>query len=251
LEHFTIFGQPIAVNQSRGEQNMLENITKITIENPVDLIISQIRELISSESVKPGEKLPPERKLAKHFGVSRGQVREAINKLQFYGILKVLPQSGTIVSGTGIAAMEGIITDVLKIEKADFKSLIDTRVLLEKEAVRLAALHRTEENLLQMDEALNLYEKKLEGGETAIEEDLNFHLVLAEAGKNSVLKSLMVIIAPDIIKSFIKLNVCEVTNKKTIKEHREILDRIINQDPEGAMKSMENHLSDIIDFSKS
>jgi len=242
----------MVVNQSRGKQNMLENITKINIENPVDLIISQIRELISSKAIKPGEKLPPERKLAIHFGVSRGQVREAINKLQFYGILKVLPQSGTVVSGTGISAIEGIISDVLKIEKSDFKSLIDTRVLLEKEAVRLAALHRTEDNLQQINNALNLYEEKLLKGETAVEEDLKFHIKLAEASKNSVLKSLMLIITPDIVKSFIKLKVCdEVNNKKTIEEHREILDKIIKKDPEGAMLSMENHLRDIIEFSNS
>jgi len=230
---------------------MLENFKKISVENPVDLIISQIRELISSEAIKPGEKLPPERKLAEHFGVSRGQVREAINKLQFYGILKVLPQSGTIVTGTGIAAIEGIITDVLKIEKADFKSLIDTRVLLEKEAVRLAAMHRTKEHLLQITNALHLHEEKLLSGETAVKEDLEFHIKLAEASKNSVLKSLMLIITPDIVTSFIKLKICnEANNKKTIKEHRKILDHITRQDPEGAVKSMENHLSGIIKFSE-
>ena len=58
---------------------MLENLTKIVVDDPVDLIISQIRGLISSGTVKPGEKLPPERKLADHLGVSRNQVRTAIN----------------------------------------------------------------------------------------------------------------------------------------------------------------------------
>jgi len=230
---------------------MLDNFKKINIENPIDLIISQIREMINSEGIKLGEKLPPERKLAEHLGVSRGQVREAINKLQFYGILKVLPQSGTIVSATGVTAIEGIITDILKIEKADFKSLIDTRVLLEKEAVRLAAIHRTKEHLQQIENAINLHEEKLLSGETAVKEDLEFHIKLAESSKNLVLKSLMLIITPDIVRSFIKLKVCnEANNKKTILEHRDILDKITKQDPEGAMKSMEDHLSDIIEFSK-
>ncbi len=108
---------------------MLSNLNKIELENPVDLIIAQIRDLISFGSIKPGEKLPPERKLAEHLGVPRGQVRKALNKLQFYGILKVMPQSGTIVTGLGITAIEGLITDILKIEQADLKSLVDTRVL--------------------------------------------------------------------------------------------------------------------------
>lgn len=98
---------------------MLENLQKITLKNPVDLIISQIRDLISSGANNPGEKLPPERKLAEHLGVSRSQVREAINKLQFYGIVKVQPQSGTTVNGLGITALEGLITDILELEKVD------------------------------------------------------------------------------------------------------------------------------------
>lgn len=229
---------------------MLENLNKIKLENPVDLIISQIRDLISSGAIKPGEKLPPERKLAEHLGVSRNQVREAINKLQIYGIVKVQPQSGTTVSGLGIVALEGLITNVLKIEKADFKSLVDTRVLLEKEAARLAAINRSKDNLIQMSEALDFYEKKLKKDQIAIEEDLLFHIKIAEASMNSVLKSLMMIITPDIVKSFRKLKVCnESNNNKTIEEHRNILDMISEKNPEGAVKAMEYHLQDITKFS--
>ena len=111
---------------------MLENLDPILIKDPVDLIISQIRESIISGLIKPGEKLPPERKLAEKLGVSRNQVREAINKLSFYGIVKVLPQSGTVVTGTGTIALEGLISDVLKIENNDFQSLVDTRILVRK-----------------------------------------------------------------------------------------------------------------------
>ncbi len=231
---------------------MLDNLNKIQLENPVDLIISQIRHLISSGHISPGEKLPPERKLAEHLGVSRGQVREAINKLQFYGILKVIPQSGTIVAGLGITAIEGLITDILKIEQADFKSLVDTRVLLEKEAARLAAIRRTPDDLVELNTALNHYETKLKRGEQAVEEDLLFHIKIAEASKNSVLKSLMLIITPDIVKSFINLKVCdEGKNRKTIDEHRNILKQISDQNSQGAFNAMDHHLQDIIGFSKS
>ncbi len=229
---------------------MLENLNKIKVENPVDLIISQIRELIISGTIKPGEKLPPERKLAEHLGVSRGQIREAINKLQFYGIVKVQPQSGTIVNGIGIVALEGLITDILKIEQVDFKSLIDTRILLEKEAARLAAINRTKDDLVQLSNALDLYEKKLHENSVAIEEDLLFHIKIAEASKNTVLKSLMLIITPDIVKNFIQFKVCDKgDNIKTIEEHRKILEMISNQEPDGAISAMEQHLSEIKEFS--
>jgi len=229
---------------------MLENFNKIEIDNPVDLIISQIRKLIISGALKPGEKLPSERKLAEHLGVSRGQIREAINKLQIYGIVKVLPQSGTVVSGMGIVALEGLITDILRLEEVDLKSLVETRSLLEKEAARLAAINRTPDDLVQLNNALNLYEQKLLQGDVAVEEDLLFHIKIAEASKNAVLKSLMMIITPDIVKSFIKFKVCsESDNRKTIAEHRKILEMISDQDIEGAMEAMDIHLLEIKDFS--
>lgn len=229
---------------------MLENLNKIEIENPVELIISQIRDLIRSGTIKPGEKLPAERKLAEHLGVSRGQVREAINKLQFYGIVKVQPQSGTTVTGIGIVALEGLITDILKIENVDLKSLIHTRILLEKEAARLAARNRTKDDLVQLSNALSQYEKQLDLTNNAVEEDLLFHIKIAEASKNIVLKSLMIIITPDIVKNFIQFKVCsESNNKKTIEEHQKILEMIFQQNEKGAEEAMEVHLSDIQIFS--
>lgn len=229
---------------------MLESLNKIKIENPVDLIISQVRTLIVSGELKPGEKLPPERKLATHLGVSRSQVREAINKLQIYGIVKVLPQSGTIVNGIGLVALEGLLSDILKIEQTDFKSLIDTRLLLEKEAARLAARHRTKDDLVNMNIALSKFEEKLKSNRVAVEEDLLFHLKIAEAGKNSVLKSLMMIITPEIVKSLTNLKVCdEYTINKRIEEHHNILDKISKQDEQGAVSAMDTHLHDIKEFS--
>ena len=230
---------------------MLENLNKIQIQNPVDLIISQIRDLIISGAIIPGEKLPSERKLADHLGVTRSQIREAIIKLQFYGIVKVLPQSGTIVNGIGIVALEGLISDILKIEKPDFKSLVDTRVLLEKEASRLAAISRTSDDIENMSNALDLYEKKIKSGKLAIEEDLLFHISIVEASKNSVLKTLMMIITPDIVKNITTLKVCEGANFiTTIEQHRDILKMISDGNPEGAVKAMEIHLQDIVEFSE-
>ena len=48
--------------------------------------------------MEPGEKLPSERLLADRLGVSRGSIRNAIQKLEFYGLLKSMPQSGTFIA---------------------------------------------------------------------------------------------------------------------------------------------------------
>lgn len=237
------------VNQST-RPSMLNSLKKISVEDPVDIIIKQIRSLISSGQLVSGEKLPPERKLAEYLGVSRGQVREALKKLEFYGILRTLPQSGTVVSGIGIVALEGLITDVLKIEESDFQSLVETRVTLETKAAGLAAIRRTSDDIVILTNALSAYESKLSNGQTAIEEDLMFHIKIAEASKNNVLKSLMMIITPDIVKNFITLKVCDdAKNQKTIEEHRVILDHIIDQNANLSSAAMELHLHDVFEFS--
>lgn len=54
----------------------------------------------------------------------------------------------------GIAALEGLITDVLQLEERDFASLVETRVMLEVQCVKLAAERRTAEDLLEIERAL-------------------------------------------------------------------------------------------------
>ena len=230
---------------------MLKNFQEISVETPVDKIIGQIRSLISSGQLKPGDRLPSERKLAERLGVGRTHVRDAIAKLEFYGILKTMPQSGTVVEGIGITALEGLITDVLKIEESEFVDLVETRVLLETQAARMAAQRRTTEDIINMKNALDAYEAKVKQDLPAVEEDLLFHLTIAEAGRNTVLKSLMLIITPDIVKNFQKLDVCKDGRfYQSLEEHKIILDYIVNQKPEEAAKAMEEHLQDVTEYSK-
>lgn len=231
--------------------NVLSNFQEIKIETPVDKIIGQIRDLITSGQLKAGDKLPSERKLSEKFGIGRSHVRVAIQKLEFYGILKTLPQSGTVVAGIGIAALEGLISDVLKIDNNDFSALVETRILLEVESARLAAERRTEEDIQNIKTALKDYEDEVEEGLKAVEEDLIFHLKIAEASKNNVLNSLMLIITPDIISNFNRHNICEGGRLyKSLNEHRMILKHIINQDVDAAGEAMRVHLQDVLEYSR-
>lgn len=228
---------------------MLEHFSELDKESQGDKIIKQIRGLITSGQLKPGDKLPPERKLAEKLGVGRTAVRDAIQKLAFYGILKILPQSGTIVSGIGLTALEGLITDVLKLEKSEFTDLVETRVLLETNTAKLAAERRTDEDIVEMKKAMDAYALKIKNNENAVEEDLMLHLKIAEASKNGVLKSLMLIITPDIVKNFVTYKVCdEKSELKALKEHQEILAAIIKQDGKRASLFMERHLEDVMNF---
>lgn len=231
-------------------KELINSFSEIVVEKPSDKIINQIKELISSGQLKPGDKLPSERQLSERFAVGRTYVRDAIRKLEFYGILKTLPQSGTVVAGFGISALERLITDVLKLEGTDFHSLVETRVLLETNSARFAAERRTKDDIVSLSNALDAYERAVKAGKSAVEEDLLFHLTIAEASKNSVLNSLMLIVTPDILTYFKENNVCSGNRPlSALEEHHIILQHIVNKDAHEAEKSMREHLSDILNFS--
>lgn len=220
----------------------IEILTRSENQEVQNAIISKIRDLMNHKNLEPGDKLPSERMLSEKFEVSRTNVREAIQKLEFYGILKSKPQSGTFVADIGQVAMNGMIEDILRLEDPDFKSLVETRILLELKTVRLAAQRRTDKDLIQMQDALEAYSRKVSNGEDAVQEDLLFHLAIAKASGNSTMNTFMLIITPEIINNFEKYHVCDKGLAfRGIEEHQEIFDAIKSQDPQLAKQKMKVH----------
>lgn len=212
-------------------------------------IITKIRDYINLKNLEPGDKLPAERMLADKFNVSRSSLREAIQKLEFYGLLESMPQSGTFITNVGVIAINGIIEDLINLKDPDFKSLVETRILLELKTAKLAALRRTDENLIEMEAALEAYKNKVINGEDALQEDLLFHLAIAKASGNSTMNSLMLMITPGIITNFEKYHVCEVgLSQKGINEHQAIFDEIKNQNSKLAEDNMRTHFKVLYEY---
>ena len=212
-------------------------------------IIAQIRDLINYKNLEPGDKLPSERTLSEKFGVSRGNVREAINKLELYGLLKSKPQSGTFIADIGQVALNGMIDDILRLQEPEFRDLVETRILLELKTCRLAATRRTEEDLKQMEEAMIAYERKILNGEDAVQEDLLFHLAIAEASGNRTMNIFMLIITPEIITNFEKYHVCDKDRAfRGIQEHKDIYEAIKAQNPQLAKEKMKAHFKALYQY---
>lgn len=205
-------------------------------------IISHLRDLIMYKNLEPGDKLPSERMLSEKFGVSRSNIREAIQKLEFFGILISKPQSGTFIANIGKVAMRGMLDDILRLEDPDFKSLVETRILLELKTVRLASLRRTEDDLLAIQQAMDAFKQKVLAGQDAVEEDLLFHLAIAKASKNSIMNTFMLIITPEIITNFEKHHVCGSDQRIiAIEEHENVFKAIKEKDPKKAKEMMKIH----------
>jgi GntR family transcriptional repressor for pyruvate dehydrogenase complex len=231
--------------------NIITNIQAIRVESPVDKIILQLKQLITSGQLKPGDRLPAERQLAEKLGVGRSYVREAILKLEFYGLLKTSPQSGTYVSGLSIKILDNLISDIIKFNKDDFSALIEARYYIELDAVRLAAQRRTDADVAKLRAALEDYELKIEQGQNAVEEDMLFHIKIAQATKNSVIESMMVVLVPDLIKNIVENNICGKDRSRiAINEHRAILKAIAEQDVNAAGNAMAEHLDEVLQVAR-
>ena len=131
-----------------------------------------------------------------------------------------MKQSGTYVADLGRIALNGMIDHILSLPSPDFKSLVETRILLEIKSVKFAATRRNEEDLYEIEMALSDYRKKTLAGEDSVEEDLLFHLAIVKASHNPSLDQLMLSITPQIITEFEKYHVCKTDMAiNAIKEH--------------------------------
>lgn len=228
----------------------VESLPKIDVQQETrNKIISHIKDFINFKNLEPGDKLPSERMLSEKFGVSRNNLREAIQTLEFYGLLKSMPQSGTYLANIGVVALNGMITDILGLDDPDFKSLVETRILMELKTVKLAAQRRTKDQLDQIKNALDAYIKKAIKGEDAVQEDLLFHLAIAKASGNSTINTFMLTITPEIITNFAKYHVCDENQAfMGIEEHKDILDAIEMKDPRLAKEKMKVHFRSLYKY---
>lgn len=237
---------------------------KISNQETQSLIISKIKDLIIHKNLEPGDKLPAERILSEKFGVSRKNIREAITKLSFYELVKSIPQSGTILANVNQIALIGIIDNILELKEDDFKSLVETRILLELKTAELAAERRTEEGLNHIEQKLNEYKEKALKGEDALQEDLLFHLAIAKACGNSTIHTLMSQITPKLLSVFEYNRIInrekslltvernsnsKIVNKELdpmeVERHIAIYKAIRDQKPQLAVKCMEEHFEEV------
>ncbi|SDX30322.1 transcriptional regulator, GntR family [Lutibacter oricola] len=204
-------------------------------------VIIKIRNLINAKNLERGDKLPSERIMSEKFGVKRNHIREAIRRLEFYGVLKSMSQSGTILA-IGLVGFNGMIDEIISLDAPSFNELVETRISLELKTVGLASQRRTSADLKQIKKALNAFKAKISIGDDYLEEDLLFHLAIAKASKNSTMVSLMLLITPPILATYDRDTVCEGDIAiSEIKKHEDIYLAIEAKNPELATKMMSDH----------
>lgn len=213
-------------------------------QDSTDKVINYIKDAIESHKLLPGDRLPAERKLSELLEVSRTVVRQSLQKLELYGIVKTMPQSGTFVSSFPKKQLDLLINNAIEVGRYDFDSLMSVRVLLEAEALRLCAINHTEQDMENIVAAFTDFEKNL-NSDRRQEADFNFHLTISKGAHNPVIHSMLLSIIPDTLKYYEKLHLCRHVDSRTRAEHREMIDYISSRgaSAESARDLLERHLN--------
>jgi DNA-binding FadR family transcriptional regulator len=176
---------------------MINAIPPLKTESLVDLFIKRFEELIISGKISIGQKLPPERELAFQLGVSRPVVHEGLVELEVRGLVKIKPRAGVVVSDFrregSLALLNSLVSYSGPMLAPDIlDSVLKMRVLFETETARLAAMNRSEQNLMEFNELIE-NEKNTDFSNTSriVSLDFSFHLLTAVSSGNLVYPLLM------------------------------------------------------------
>ena len=150
-------------------------------------IAEQIQALIFNQQLSPGDRLPAERELCEHFGVSRTVVREATKALAERGLVDIQPGRGTYVAAVTRDDVTDSIGLYLRFSPHSHDDLIEAREFLEQTVARLAAERAKPENLKKMHKAIESMDVHLDNLDAYINADQDFHVALAEATQNPIL----------------------------------------------------------------
>lgn len=155
-----------------------------------DACIAKIEGLILSGDLAPGERLPSERDLAVRLGVSRPVLHQAIVALDAKGLVRIEPRHGVFVCDFRRDGSMALLMTLMQHEDGVYQpqlltSLIQARLHIETETARLAAMHRTEADLIEFQSLLaeraNLSPSNIPA---LVEYDFNLHQVIAAASGN-------------------------------------------------------------------
>ncbi|MGF1551919.1 MAG: FadR/GntR family transcriptional regulator [Paracoccaceae bacterium] len=209
-------------------------------------VVAALRERIEAGEVRPGERLPPESKLAETFSVSRTVIREAIAGLRADGLVE--PRQGA-----GVFVLEPVKAPPRPFEIDDVERLssilemLEVRVAVEMEAAALAAVRRSpaqEEAIL--DAAAAILRLAAEGAAT-VEADIRFHATIAEATNNPRFRECLDLMGGAMIPRATLRGAdaavgAEGYIARIAAEHDAIADAIGRADPEAAREAMRRHL---------
>jgi len=214
----------------------------ITQEKLSVKIANQIKELILQGKLKPGEPLPPERKLVSILNVSRPSLREALKSLVGMGYLEITQGNRTIVRSLASGRMIEPLDLLVKEDLATAFELIEVRKAVETWNGYYAAKRATDEEIAALEECVAAMKPDSGNhGATFGKSDPDFHLAIAQATHNKVQTHMMYTIY-DLLKNFLTRFYGNMNSARIWEQHARIVEAIKRRDPEMTRRAMMDHL---------
>ncbi|WP_195913924.1 FadR/GntR family transcriptional regulator [Planomicrobium sp. YIM 101495] len=215
-----------------------------------EIVLAKIEQFFLEGELAVGDKLPPERELAKEFGVSRTSVRDALQVLELAGKIETRQGGGSFIRTTEVASLKNDLgSSIAETEEQLVMEMLELRMALELESARLAAARRTPEQMATIQAAVAEMEAAVGDVERGIQADLSFHLAISEASGNRLLQSLMQKLSDRMEDTIRATRTHRLLDDSrflgTVDEHRQIGEAIRKQSPELARELMEGHLKRI------
>ncbi|MEU9889387.1 FadR/GntR family transcriptional regulator [Sphaerisporangium sp. NPDC051011] len=195
-------------------------------------LVDTLREQIASGAWPVGMRIPPEHDLVKQLGVGRTTVREALGALVHLGLLEARKGDGTYVRAS--SEMQSVL--MRRAETSRGRDVLELRAVLEEYASGLAALRRTDDDLIRLRHLLDEAEATADSQEMAAmaEVDTRFHQAVVSAGGNTLLTEMY-----DVLSIAVTEQICgtlwpSATATEHTLLHRRLVEAIAAQDEVGA-----------------
>jgi len=210
-------------------------------------VFAFFRNALMDGSLKPGERLLGERELSLRLGVSRPLLREALRSLAMLGFLDIRQGKGAFVRQADINVLSDFFTFSLAQQPDILDDVMQARIAIECQAIRLACGRATESDLkrigsklTQLMETLN---DPIEGGAA----DYAFHRAIVEASYSEALITLYGAISELLQKSHVQRREVTVSEPGIVdylvEAHREVFLSIVERDADAADRKLRDHFA--------
>lgn len=208
-------------------------------------VFAFLRERLLAGSLRPGDRLIPERDLAAQLGVSRPILREALRALTVLGVVEIRDRVGTIVRRPDLSVLNDFFTFAFAQQADVIDDVMQARIAIECQAIRLAAERATVSDFERLQQALARIVETIDDADTGGVADFDFHRTVVMAGKSETLIVLHDSMSGILMRSHRGrrelLQAFDAMKTYLIDDHRRIFDAIVGRDPENAERIMREH----------
>lgn len=226
------------------EQDIFKVIDSEKSGTTAEEVVTRLREMIHRGELRSGDRLPPERDLAKQLGVSRPTLRAGIRSLSAVGVLKSKQGAGTFVveADASPALDSNPLRLMASLHGFSNAEMFEARLILEMAIAGLAAERATSEHIAALAEELAEMFATLDVPEEYLVHDMRFHQLIAAASGNRIITALMNMVASILFDVRSKTVHRAHDLKESADMHRLIFRAIREGNTEAARGAMRDHL---------